>query len=165
MQEAGEYLEVLAMAIRANYQCEPTHRASIFVRNKNGDDETVWEGFVEVFDLAGHPESDSCYAWLGSEDPHGKIVTVLGNVLVDSPKRAVEAAIFMGVQPVDSRFSQDLVLLRWQITEAKTILRRTQMKSEDLAAAIQALEQTRNRIRRSAAILVRRKLRELTRIF
>lgn len=150
--EQADYLEELAVAIRANHHCEPTHRASIFVCEKNGDDETVWEGFVEVFHLVGHSESDTGYAWLDRKNPNARILTVLGNVLVTSPKRAVQAAIFMDVQPAASTFSQPLVLLRWQIAEAKTILRRTRMKSEDLDAAIQALKHTQETMRKAALI-------------
>lgn len=145
MEPAAEYLDELAVAIRVNHQCKPTHRASIFVCEKNNDDETVWEGSVEVFHLADHPESDTCYAWLDRKDPGARILTVLGNVLVDSPKRAVQAAIFMDMQPAASRFSQSLALLRWQIAEGRTILRRTRIKTEDLSAAIEALKHSNER--------------------
>lgn len=56
--------------------------------------ETVWDGSVEVFDLAGHPVASRCYAW-AYEDDDGKTrhMVVLHQPPVDSPERAVQAAI------------------------------------------------------------------------
>lgn len=72
------------------------------------DDQTVWRGEVEVFELRGHSEAAKCYAWshrekgassniLNSETMH--LITVLGKRPVDSPQMAVRAAIFYNVQP------------------------------------------------------------------
>ncbi len=55
---------------------------------------TVWEGIVQVFDLIGHPEATRCYAW-SHETDEGKrrYVAVLHKPPVDSPEKAVQAAI------------------------------------------------------------------------
>lgn len=68
----------------------------------------MWTGEVEVFDLMGHAEAGTCYAWshrekgassriLNSENM--RLITVLGKRPVDSPQMAVRAAIFYAVQP------------------------------------------------------------------
>ena len=57
---------------------------------------TLWDGVVEVFDLAGHPKANRIYAWShDTDDPaHPKhYVTVLHIPPVVSPQTAVQAAI------------------------------------------------------------------------
>jgi hypothetical protein len=93
MLRRSNYLEALRAAILVNHKCEPRHRETAFVHVQTKDAETVWRGRVEVFDLAGHHNADTCYAWQNAENG-GKIFAVLGNNFIDSPKRAVEAAIF-----------------------------------------------------------------------
>lgn len=55
---------------------------------------TVWKGVVQVFDLIGHPTAKRCYAW-SYETDEGKTryVAVLHQGPVDSPRKAVQAAI------------------------------------------------------------------------
>jgi hypothetical protein len=93
MSRPSDYLECLKTAIFINHKCKPRHRETAFVHVKTKDAETVWSGHVEVFDLDGHREADTCYAWQNAENA-GKIFAVLANNFIDSPKRAVEAAIF-----------------------------------------------------------------------
>lgn len=93
MSRKSEYLESLKAAIFINHKCKPTHRETAFVHVKTQDAQTVWSGHVEIFDLDGHHGAETCYAWQNSENA-GKIFAVLGNNFIDSPKRAVEAAIF-----------------------------------------------------------------------
>ena len=51
--------------------------------------ETVWEGEVLVFDLQGHPTAQRCYCW----EVDGQVTAVLHTGPVDSPVKAVRAAI------------------------------------------------------------------------
>lgn len=51
--------------------------------------EPVWHGEVLVFELAGHPEADRCYAW----EVDGRVTAVLGVGPVDSAVKAVRASI------------------------------------------------------------------------
>lgn len=51
--------------------------------------ERVWEGEVLVFELEGHPGATRCYAW----EVDGQVTAVLGVGPVDSPLKAVRAAI------------------------------------------------------------------------
>jgi len=55
---------------------------------------TVWEGEVEVFRVRGHPEATHAYAW-SYEGDDGQVhhVAVLGVPPIDSPQKAVQAAV------------------------------------------------------------------------
>jgi len=57
--------------------------------------EIVWEGIVEVFDLLDHPTAKRCYAWSHAlDDPSKrKFIAVLHELPIDSPEKAVKAAI------------------------------------------------------------------------
>jgi hypothetical protein len=58
--------------------------------------QTVWDGVVEVFGLAGHPKTNSVYAWIHATDDPGRPkrhVTVLHIPPVVSPQTAVQAVI------------------------------------------------------------------------
>ena len=57
---------------------------------------TVWQGDVEVFDLAGHTKAKRCYAWShlhGEKDERTGLVAVLEIPPVDSAQRAVQVQI------------------------------------------------------------------------
>jgi len=105
----------------------------------------VWEGLVEVFDIAGHETAKKCYAWQ-SIDAQGKItvLTVLENDFINSAKRAVQAAIFTDVLPIKTMTS--LENLKENIREAERLLHEIRIKVEDLDAAVQA-SQSREKIR------------------
>lgn len=63
----------------------------------------VWDGVVEVFQIKGHPQTDTVYAWSHeTDDPKNpkRHVTVLHIPPVVSPQTAVQAAI---VQEFKSR--------------------------------------------------------------
>ena len=58
--------------------------------------ETVWQGDVEVFDLAGHPKAKHCYAWShldGAKDERTRFVAVLEIPPVESAETAVRVQI------------------------------------------------------------------------
>jgi hypothetical protein len=95
------YLKVLESAIFIKHECKATHRETVFVRESTKDNETVWTGNVEVFDLAWHETARTCYAWVhNSENEPPKIFALPRSRAVDSPQRAVQAAIFADTQPV-----------------------------------------------------------------
>lgn len=136
-----DYLSALESAIRIRHKCNPTHRLTIFVQVKTEDLETVWEGVVEEFDLAGHQTAKTCYAW-GHVIPSGrsKIIAVLKSTLIDSAEKAVQAAIFTDTQPV-LRFSDDLKSLTSQLQECKDLIHKMGIKSGDLSASIESNRQ------------------------
>lgn len=88
-------IEELRDAIRKLHGVEATHRASVPVKEVfNG--QTVWDGIVEVFNLKGHPKTDTAYAWLhdtGDPDTPFRPVTVLHIHPALSPVAAVRAFI------------------------------------------------------------------------
>lgn len=56
------------------------------------DQQPVWDGIVEVFDLIRHPNAKRCFAWLC---PTGKteFESVLELGPIDSPRAAVQIAL------------------------------------------------------------------------
>src|SRR5579864_5591382 len=59
------------------------------------DGNTVWEGVVHVFDLAGHPTATRAYAWSSPIEGSTKrrFFAVLHTARINSPLEAVRAAI------------------------------------------------------------------------
>lgn len=57
--------------------------------------QTVWEGVVHVFDLAGHPKATRAYAWSSPIEGSTKrrFFAVLHTDRINSPVEAVRAAI------------------------------------------------------------------------
>lgn len=87
-------VEALQKAILDLYSCKSTWVESIQVK-EIFEDETAWEGVVQVFDLAGHPTATRCYAWSHTMDNSKKrrFFAVLHQGPVDSPEKAVRASI------------------------------------------------------------------------
>ena len=79
-------------AIRATHGCESLHVESVPVKEVF-EDQTTWEGTVEVFDLVGHLQAKRAYAWTYPDGDQNKTFTVLGIPPVDSPQSAVKVAI------------------------------------------------------------------------
>jgi mRNA-degrading endonuclease HigB of HigAB toxin-antitoxin module len=137
------YMDELQVAIRQNYFSEPVHKKSVFVHEKTEIGETAWRGYVEVFDLSGHEKAQTCYAWVNRRGYSVKIITVLGNHLVDSADKAVQAAIFMDGELAST---SDVGLFDTLLQQAKKTLHETKIKSEDLEAAIEAARQVKEKI-------------------
>jgi hypothetical protein len=146
MTNKVDYLNTLEAAIRMRHKCNPTHKGTVFVRAKTKDEETVWEGNVEEFNLPGHESVKLCYAWQHM-DPNGKskIISVPGNTFIDSAQKAVHAAIFTDVQPV-LKFSDDLKWLANQLQEFKEMIRNMGIKSEELSISIDATRQIKENV-------------------
>ena len=87
------YIQALRDAIQRIHGCASrySHRAPV---KEEFNGQTLWEGTVEVFDLAAHPVAIQCYAW-GYKDDSGKwdYVAVLKTPEVFSPRRAVQTFI------------------------------------------------------------------------
>ena len=54
--------EELKEVVERLYGCQATYKEAVRVREEF-QVEVVWEGIVSQFDLAGHPEATTCYAW------------------------------------------------------------------------------------------------------
>ena len=83
----------LAAAILRLHKASATHVETVPIRDTFGPD-VVWDGAVEVFDLAGYPTTKRCYAWAHEADSGGRrFLAVLHVPPIDSPSKAVQAAI------------------------------------------------------------------------
>ena len=95
MAETANYIETLQKAIRKAHGCKSKHSDTVPIEEVF-QGKTIWKGNVEVFELIGHPKTKLCYAWGHAAKDSGTevhLVTVLGLSPVDSPRRAVQAAI------------------------------------------------------------------------
>jgi hypothetical protein len=91
----SSYIDELRDVIRRLHGAEATHVNSVPVK-ETFKGETVWEGIVDVFDLAGHATAHRVYAWAHeTDDPDRPIrhVTVLHLHPIKSAQDAVRAAI------------------------------------------------------------------------
>jgi hypothetical protein len=79
-------------AIRATHGCESLHVESVPVKEVF-EDQTTWEGTVEVFDLIGHLQAKRAYAWSYQDGNQNKTIAVLEIPPVDSPESAVKVTI------------------------------------------------------------------------
>ncbi|HEU6449312.1 MAG TPA: hypothetical protein VFV23_12825 [Verrucomicrobiae bacterium] len=89
-------MNTLKGAIFLRYGCDAKHRESVHVRETLRDGQVVWEGDVEVFDLIDFPGANGCCTWCKGNVDTLSITTVLFNHLIDTPEKAVQAAIFAG---------------------------------------------------------------------
>lgn len=83
----------LANAIHKLHGCDSTHIGTVTV-TETFEDEVVWTGEVEIFELIDHPITQRAYAWAYETDS-GKLrhVAVLHKPPVDSARAAVRAVI------------------------------------------------------------------------
>ncbi|MGH7979548.1 MAG: hypothetical protein ACREE6_09240 [Limisphaerales bacterium] len=137
----AEYLSELQRTIELRCRCKAVHRQTVFIHEKTADGETIWGGDVEVFDLMDYKESSRCYAW---QDIEGgvRIVTILHSRLVDSPHRAVQAAIYTGIQRPMFAAASDRAHCKERSERVKKALYETQMIAEELEAAMQTVQRT-----------------------
>jgi hypothetical protein len=144
-----EYLVELQKVIEGKYQCRATHRETVLVREKAGQTETVWTGYVEIFDLKGHKKAKVCYAWQPIDTRGIQTFTVLANTVIDSPHRAVQAAIFVGAQKPMRKGPADLDILKKQIEAGQKALYQAEVNIEDLDSIIHASQEAREQRRKS----------------
>jgi hypothetical protein len=137
----------LQAAIELKHLCKSVHQKTVFVHERMNAEETVWSGCVEIFDLIGHPGAQTCYAWRDKHPEGVKIFTLLGNHVVTSAHRAVQAAIFFGAQPPASKFTKDMQVLNRRLRKTRRVLHAAKLKIEDLDALIQAAAQVKEDIR------------------
>ncbi len=89
-------ISALQKAIERQHGCDSLWLMSVAV-HETFKGETVWRGEVQVFRLVGHPETAICYAWsYQTEKDKQRFVAILRSERVDSPLKAVQAAIASG---------------------------------------------------------------------
>jgi hypothetical protein len=139
-----EYLVELQKVIERKYLCSATHLATVLVEEKAGQSETVWRGFVEIFDVDGHRGATVCYAWQRIGNGGIRIFTVLGSAVIDSPNRAIQAAIFVDAEKPAGKSAAGIKLLKEQIGAGKKALYEAEVQVEDLDAIIQTSQWLRD---------------------
>ncbi len=87
-------LVALKEAIRSLHGCDSRWLETVSI-TETFRDATIWDGFVQVMELIGHPSAVRCYAWTHGSDGSQpmRFVVVLHQGAVDSPEKAVLAAI------------------------------------------------------------------------
>lgn len=86
------YIEELQNAILNLHSCEADYVETVPI-TETFQDQIVWEGSVEVFNLRGHPKAKRAFAWSHETDKGRRYVTVLELPPIDSAQKAVRAAI------------------------------------------------------------------------
>jgi hypothetical protein len=89
------YIEELQDVIKRLHGTEATYVETVPVK-ETFEGQTVWEGEVEVFDLADHPLASRVYAWAYDREDESKPtqhVTVLQIPPATTPQNAVKASI------------------------------------------------------------------------
>lgn len=100
LAEQMEYTAQLKAAILRLHGCESDYAGREDVI-ETFQDELVWSGYVEIFNLRGHPKAKRCYAWshfTGDDGDAKRYVAVLELPPVDSPHTAVRAAIMAEIK-------------------------------------------------------------------
>ena len=93
--ELPKEISALQRAIEDLYGCEAAYRRSEHVRDKFQRD-VVWDGFVCVFKLLGHPTANYCYAWRFKLGDETHLAAILETPPVDSVESAVTFAMRYG---------------------------------------------------------------------
>lgn len=91
-------IERLQKAIRDLHGLDSQHVGSVHV-HEVFEGKTVWEGDVQVFRVSGHPQTDRAYAWSYIGDAgEVRYLAALGVPPIDSPQRAVQAAVVAHIE-------------------------------------------------------------------
>ena len=82
----------LKFAVERTHRCRATHIGSRIIVEPLPDG-TIWRGPVDVFELAGQPQSDRCYAWIEKRGLRSVCFTRLKTAAVKSAQAAVRAVL------------------------------------------------------------------------
>jgi hypothetical protein len=84
----------LKRAVEAQHGGTATLVQSVPIREEHAG-QTVWDGTVHIFDLAGHPKANRAYAWSHAIDgtERRRFFAVLHISPITGPREAVRAAI------------------------------------------------------------------------
>jgi hypothetical protein len=86
------YFDDLKKEILNKHGCESVHMGTVAIIDI--PEGTHGRTVVEVFDLLGHPKTDTCYAWRGpATGGDAEITTVLRIAPITNAKKAVMAEL------------------------------------------------------------------------
>jgi hypothetical protein len=91
-RDMSERIEDLRLAVETMHRCKVRYESSTPIR-ETFRRQTVREGIVESFAVAGHPKVKRCYAWSFQDKGEKQHVTALEIPPVESPITAVRVAI------------------------------------------------------------------------
>lgn len=86
-----KYIQCLRDVIQQTHHCVSRYAQAVSVKEElNG--QVLWEGKVEVFDLAAHPTARQCYGWSYKDDKcRLQYVTFLRLAPTETAQAAVKA--------------------------------------------------------------------------
>jgi hypothetical protein len=90
-----QYIERLKLAVEHLHKCSAVHVETVPI-HETFQGQTVWQGEVEVFDIAGHPKATRAYGWshkAGEDDTDERFVAVLHLPPVDSALTALRVSL------------------------------------------------------------------------
>jgi hypothetical protein len=91
-------IDRLRKTIRDLHALESIHVQSAPV-DETFQGKPVWQGVVEVFSVSGHPQAKFAYAWSYIGDKgETRYTAVLGVPPIDSPQKAVQAAVMAHIE-------------------------------------------------------------------
>jgi hypothetical protein len=88
----AEYIGRVKLALEHLHNCGAVHSATVPVLEVFRG-QTVWQGDVEIFDLADHPTAKRAYAWSEKTKPGERFFAVLEIPPIKSALDAVRASI------------------------------------------------------------------------
>ena len=91
----SEYLQNLQEAVTALHGCDCVHTATNRVI-EFFEDQKVFDGNVDSFQLFGHPAATTAFAWAFDNGKEPQYVAVLKVPPINDPSDAVRAAIASG---------------------------------------------------------------------
>jgi hypothetical protein len=101
VESKQDYLSRLQKTVQQLHGCAAVHSDTVTV-HEIFQDQTLWHGEVEIFNLTGHPKAKKAYGWSrrdGVQDQTERLVTVLELAPVVSPVTAVRASIMADKRP------------------------------------------------------------------
>ena len=88
----SERIENIAKAVERAAECPASHLESVVVVEAFRG-QTMWEGVVEIFALAGHAKAKRAYGWQTGKGAEARFTAVLEIPPIDSANTAVRASI------------------------------------------------------------------------
>jgi hypothetical protein len=90
VENKQDYLHKLQIAVEHLHDCGATWRKTFPVYEKF-QEQTIWKGDVEIFDLHGHDKVKRCYAWAHLDGPNDELTRFVAVLEIPPVRDAVTA--------------------------------------------------------------------------